>query len=224
MSEETIIMAVILGFMLWLLVVNVVGAVGAVRVGATASAAPAAAFKQRLVFVDLLPRHLADVVGEPGLELSKLGSQPDDSIGYETLHDAVLEAQRLGSSLAFYVPAENILFIFGQRTKALCDAQALLPVAAHPREPVENGLGHHGKLGGQRGEKPHPQSRAMVFCKLRHPESFAQLLAAQDDGCEKEHGEKADYSLLTWGELDKLKHRLDERIAHDRASKGASNA
>lgn len=188
-----------------------------------AAAAPARLFKHPWVFDELLPRGMGDDEGSHICLLSVLASLPDDSIGYEALHDAVVEAKRLGAGFTPYVAPENLLFVFGHRTKALCDAESLFPVAVPCGDPRGNRPCDRCKRPGYGGEQPDPQSRAMVFCKLRNPESFAQLLAAQDEGCEKEHGAKAGYSLVSWEELDKLKHRLDERIAHDKASRGVSN-
>src|SRR5438874_2161371 len=71
------------------------------------------------MFVEVLPRGLFDVEGEPLQHVAHVGRLVDDALAYESLHDAILVAEDVGFRLLGHVEPKNLLFVFGETTELL---------------------------------------------------------------------------------------------------------
>lgn len=62
--------------------------------------------------MEIVPREVVDIVREAFNDTTERRRLIDDSVGLETLNDAVFNPERVSSSVLCDVKAENLLFIF----------------------------------------------------------------------------------------------------------------
>lgn len=164
------------------------------------------------ICVQVLPRELADVVrkGKALAKVANLGGAQDDAPGYESLHGAILEAERVRTRLAGHVAAENLLFVFGESLQALKDFPLVLPLPPPLAEDVDDLDSEAGGEDGQDGQEPQPEHKAIVLCKVENSEALEEWFG----GKEKygRHGTKR-YEV-TWLELQECKRRLSDVGKH----------
>lgn len=92
----------------------------------------------------------------------------NDAIGFEALNDAIVDAERVCTSVLCDVVSQNLLFIFGQSLQSLCYAKIAAP--PEPPTPCETNeivsSGHYEKRDADNKSKP--KHRAIVLCKLKN--------------------------------------------------------
>lgn len=170
------------------------------------SAGVGAPFEQMRVYVEIIPREVADVMSEPFKSIANRCGPINDSLGYETLHDAIINAEAIGASLLGEVEPENLLFIFGQTIQSLGYAPIELPLSPPCFGESESiGSDGHNKEGNGNNEGK-PKHRAAVLCKLKYADSLEKLIARK----KQESGHGADRYEITWCELQELKRRLGD--------------
>lgn len=170
--------------------------VGSVGVGSS--------IEKVLMFVEIIPGVLADVMREPFESIAHRSGQVNDAIGFESLHDAIVDAERICTGVLRDVEPQNLLFIFGQTLQSLCYAA----IASPPEPPLlyegdtvaDNG--HHKECSGD--DKDKPKHRAVVLCKLKHSDELEKFFA----GKEQEGGHDSKRYEVAWSELQELKKRL----------------
>ena len=163
------------------------------------------------MFVEMLPRGLADVVRESLQDVAQAGRPEQDAFGHESLHDADVEAERVASRLSPYVEPENFLFLFGQSLQALQAALLHVPVECCgkdiPARPRQKGQDRQCRAN----EENKADNVAVVVCKIQkakpgeHPFRSEQQGPANDSPCR----------AVTWREFQQLKSEF-EYIGHAR--------
>lgn len=156
------------------------------------------------VYVEIVPRKLVDIVREPFEGITHRSGQVNDAAGFETLHDTIVDAERVCASVLREVVPENLLFVFGQTLQSLLDT----PIAAPPEPPLlyesdavaDNG--NHEKPDGDNESKA--QHRAIVLCKLKYSDELEKLLV----GKEKKGSHDTKRYEIAWSELQELKKCL----------------
>lgn len=130
--------------------------------------------------VEIDPCELVDIVSEPFEGVTHRSGQVNDAAGFETLHDAIVDAERVCASVLREVIPENLLFVFGQTLQPLLDT----PIAAPPEPPllyesdaVAN-KGNHEKWDSDNEGKA--QHRAIVLCKLKYSDELEKLLISKE--------------------------------------------
>jgi hypothetical protein len=160
--------------------------------------------QQVLMFVEVIPREVTDVVRKTLNNITNRGGLIDDAFGYETLNHAVIEAENVGTSLVGYVKTENLLFIFGQTIQSLRYSPIEVPFYTQFLDGVDDLYCHGHNKHCARDNQGQPQARAVVLCKLKHANELELFLA----GKEKKGGYGTKSYQITWGELQDLKKRL----------------
>lgn len=163
-------------------------------------------FEQMRIYVEIIPREIVDVVCETVKDTSERCRLINDSVGYKSLHDAVLDAERICSSVLCNIEPENLLFIFGQTLQSLGHAPIECP-AMPPVSDNDNNVGRNrdGKEGNGY-DKGKPKHRAIVLCKLRHTDALKELAIWKDeDSCHY-----AERYQIAWSELQELKKRFSD--------------
>ena len=158
------------------------------------------------VCVEIIPSEVADVMREPVENASKRCGLVNDAIGFETLYDAVLNAECVGARVLHYVEAENLLFIFGQTIQSLGYAPIETPLAPPPfYEGDSIGGDGHGEEGSSDNESK-SKHRAIFLCKLKDSNEFEKFLA----GKEQNGSHDTKRYEIAWSELQELKKRLGD--------------
>ena len=105
-----------------------------------------------VVFVDILRREFADVVRKRESQswYSDGAGPMDNSFGFQTAHDAIINAEIVGLCMLRYVKSKNLLFVFGQSVKMLNALALELPLAEFDCQPP---IGFYGGIcnPGNRG-------------------------------------------------------------------------
>ena len=71
------------------------------------------------MYVEIIPSELADVVSKAMTYEANRRRAVDDSSGYKTLHDAILNVEIVGLRLLTYVVPENLFLFFGETVESL---------------------------------------------------------------------------------------------------------
>ena len=172
--------------------------IGSVSVGGS--------IEQMRMDVDVVPSEVANVMREPLDHISERCRPVDDSIGYKTLHDAVIVAENICASLLRYVEPENLFFIFGQTIQSIGYAPIRLPLTP-PLFAESEYIGGNGYCE-QRDSNNEDQTknRAVVLCKLKHSDELTKLLVGKKQ--EGRPGTKGNEG--TWRELQEFNKRLGD--------------
>lgn len=176
--------------------------IGAISVGA--------AVEKNMVFVEMLPSQFRDVVGKAINNASHIGRLVNDACGYQTLHDAVVDAQRIGARLLSYVEPQNLLFIFAQSGEALINTALELspPPFTAGCAPQGNADRHRQRSDPKKREQP--KNWAVVLCKLMHTNDL-QILLRNKDQCGSNDSDRCG---IAWGELDGIERSSKEFSKH----------
>lgn len=156
--------------------------------------------EQPKVYVEIIPRQIVDVVSKPFNQVALPGGQSQDALGYQTVHDAVIDAQHVGFALLGKVVPENLFFFFGETVKALQNsffsfhAQRSIPYDPHDfYAPI---YCRYGGGSNQRNAEP----LAIVLCKVVNAQCLGGLVADKQQYAAKQH----DCYQVSWSELQEL--------------------
>ncbi|MEN9865619.1 MAG: hypothetical protein RL748_1209 [Pseudomonadota bacterium] len=163
-------------------------------------------FEQMRMYVEIIPRKVADVMREPFKNITERGGLKNDAIGFETLNDAIFNAEHIGSCILGEVKAENLLFIFGQTLESI----GYVPIELSPSPPFFDEADY---IGGNRDNKKRhgdnkgkAENRAIILCKLRNTDLLKELATWKKE--DSRH--KAERYEITWCELQELKKCLGD--------------
>ena len=161
------------------------------------------------VYVEVIPREITDIVREPFMHIAEGRRPENDAIGYESLDDAIFNAEHVGACLLGEVIPQNLLLVFGQTLKSLDDALVEFPLPPEALEQIHAPAPYRNQEEHQRRKEKNPKNCAVILCKLKNPENILELLAAEKD----QPGYKTNRYEIAWSELQELKKRLEE-IGH----------
>jgi len=162
------------------------------------------------IYIEIIPRELRDIVGKPFKDVSCGGSAKNDSLGYKTLDDAIINAEHVGLCLLRHVEPENLLFIFGETVEALNYAPIVLPVPPPASNALTEPDGARHRQKRHRGDECQAKSRAIVFCKLIKGDLLQEFRRRKEEKC----GEHAEHHEVTWRQLQRLKNGSDYFTEH----------
>lgn len=158
-------------------------------------------FEQVRVFVEIIPREVADVVREPFESITHRRRPANDAVGSETLNDTIVDAERVCASIFRDVIPENLLFIFCQTLESLCYA----PIPALPDPPClyesEGFCGDSCREQSTCHNERKAQQGAVVFCKLRYPDTLKKLALWKEKDC-RHYAKRYE---ITWREPQEFK-------------------
>ena len=169
------------------------------------------AIKKRLVFVEILPREISDVVSKPFEYVSMGRCEVDDPIGYQSIDDAIISAKHVGLCLMSKVEAKNLFFVFGETVHSLqcafvefCGMRSIPYNVADIYAPID---GEETDDGNQRNADP----VAIVLCKV----SDAKPISDYVRGGENDDTEDCDRYQVSWSELQGFDDILKSRHGVD---------
>lgn len=158
-----------------------------------------------LVFVQILPDSVVDVVSKPVKDVSDACRAINDTCGFETLNDAVLDAQYIGFCLLGHVKPENLLFVFSETVQSL---QHGLGVFLHRHSvpyPAEDCYAPIYKEQDSRTNKCDADPLAITLCKLKTADGLQRIFGGE----KKNGGNGGDRYEITWSELKNLQRKLE---------------
>lgn len=162
------------------------------------------AFQKTRVYVDTVPGCIRDIVMEYTPCIPDITGSVNDSLGCETLNDAIFNAELVGLCLVEQVEPDNFLFVFGKTVQALKYALVDSGFLNVPLEPFCH-FGHDCNTQMCRGyNKNKPYRRAIILCKVKNADIFQHPFWAE----KKKGGGPAQRYEITWGELQEIKDIL----------------
>lgn len=162
-----------------------------------------------MIYVEIIPREIADVIRKSSDASYRCGSI-NDSIGYETLNDAVIVAEKVGSRFMPDVEPENLLFFFGKTVQSLNYAPIEIPLPPPGFDEAERIIGCGNNEHRYSENQGKAKNRAIILCKLKHSNELEKFLAGKEKNC----GYHTKCYEITWRELQELKNNLCELTKH----------
>jgi len=154
-----------------------------------------------LVFVEILPREFTDIVIHPFDHVSERRRTLDDVAGYQSVDDAIIDAEFVGLALLGQVKAENLFFFFGETVKFLqCAAMRFCAERSIPYQPT-NLCGQVYTEQNGRSDECKTDPLAIVLCKLAKIDDIEKRIP----GPQQHTTDDRDRYQITWSQLQKLK-------------------
>jgi hypothetical protein len=166
------------------------------------------------IYIEVIPREVGDVVGKSFIETTGRSGTEDDSTGYETLYDAIVDAEHIAARLLSDVVPENLLFVFSESLQAILHFKMKLPPPPCPGDAFEKAARIVDHDQSHRSQQNDSQNRAIVLCKLRHPQLIEQIGVGE----QKESTKNPGCHEITWSEFQTLKERLSKFSDHGLSS------
>lgn len=164
------------------------------------------AFEQVRVYVEVIPRHLTDVVCKPVDHIADLGNPPNDPYCGQTIHDAIINAEAVASSIAEDVMPQNLLFVFAENVEALRDALKGFTLPPSALDQIDPATGYPDEDQRNRRQEKNPENRAIILSKFCQSESITEAIARK-----KQHPcHKSNRYEIAWSELQEFKQWLEE--------------
>lgn len=166
--------------------------------------------QEGFVSIEIIPREVANIVVHTEAQAdSRAGI--DDACGYETLDDAIRDAEAIGFRLLGYVEPENLLFTFSECTEVL--RRFLYRFLIKNRVPYspDDLFAPISKAQCDAYNKRHAKPRALILCKVRDAKVFQSPIWAE----QKKGGECGDCYEVSWGEIQKLQEHIKDTVPHD---------
>ena len=181
--------------------------------------------KQILMFVEMIPSGVRDIIVKPFFEIPHAGGTIDDPLVCESIDDAIVRLEAVGSGLLRYVKPENLLLIFSQSTKTLRDV-LLAPISGDllydPRDntaATRKGQPRCYRHAG-REKKCTTEPRAIVLCHVGQSESFNCLWRSKQNDSNRE----GNYCEITWSQFKELRDSGgDDAFSHAMDSVSEAN-
>jgi len=158
------------------------------------------------IYVEIIPREVADVMREPFKNITERSGLENNAIGFKSLNDAIFNAEHIGSRILGEVKAENLLFIFGQTMESI----GYVPIELSPPPPFFDEADY---IGGNRDNKKRhgdnkgkAENRAIILCKLCNADLLKELATWEKE--DSRHN--AERYEITWREFQELKKRLGD--------------
>ena len=82
-----------------------------------------------LIYVEIIPRELRDIVSKAFKDVSHACGTIDDASGYQTLDSAIVNSERVALSVSCKVKPENLLFVFCKTIESLFHVEIELPLS-----------------------------------------------------------------------------------------------
>ena len=163
-----------------------------------------ASFEQMRISVEIIPSEVANIMCKPVKHISKASGTINDSLGYETLNDAIINAESVGACLVGKVEPENLLFVFSQTIQSLGHFPIILPLSPPVSYERKCVCENRHKEKGHCDDEYKSNNRSIILCKLKD----TQLLKCFFAGKEQKGGNTSECYEISWSELQELKERL----------------
>ena len=153
--------------------------------------------EKTLIFIEIFPRDLRDVVSKSIEYIADGRAHSEDSSGYESADDAIVDAQNIGFRLLHDVKPENLFFFFGETVQSLKNCLfAFLSRRSLPfcSEDVFQPTSQEYDGDSEESEK---EPMAIVLCKLRHAEAIGNTGWSE----QYRKARQGEECLMSWREL-----------------------
>ena len=159
--------------------------------------------KKIFVCLEILPSEFRDVVSQ--VKWVPVGGRPvNESAGYESVHDAVVDAEFVGLTFRSYVKSENLFFVFGETVKSLqrefmkfCESHSIPYNAANIYGPVYD---EQTDCSDERQTEP----LAIVLCKVTDAKAVRKAFGKDQEQTAKQ----TDCCQVSWCELQGFENML----------------
>lgn len=130
--------------------------------------------------MDIIPREVSDVMRASIYEVEEVRRSVNNSLGYESLYDAIVHAESVGACLQGKVISENLLFIFGQTIESLSHAALELPVLYAPSYKGKDVNCYRHDEKGNCNNKSDAKNRAVIFRNFKHANGLKEFLISKE--------------------------------------------
>ena len=128
------------------------------------------------VYVEIIPSQLINIVSKPFDQVSLVSSPENNTLGYQAINDAVIDAQHIGFALLAEVIPEDLFFFFGETVQALQDA--FFSFNSERYIPY-NHTDFYAPVNNDKGRscnKSNAKPLAIILCKVVNTECFRNII------------------------------------------------
>ncbi len=157
-----------------------------------------------MIFIEIIPSGIADIVRESIKHIAVRGRPVDDAVGYKAIDNAIIDSEVIASGLLGYVKPENLFFIFGE------GEQFILDILSRPLyvKPPTNGvpcIDDEVYYDYDPGDNKYAaKNRAVVICKVEKTKLFQECGFYE----EKNRGSEAKSYKITYSQFQGVKKYL----------------
>jgi hypothetical protein len=163
-----------------------------------------APIKQGMLFIEMIPREIRNVISEPLEHIADYRRVINDSCGYKSIDHAIIDSQIIGFRLSGYVKPKNLFFIFGETVEFLqSELNEFLDRFSVPYTPGDY-YAPVDKEQCRSYDECEADPRAIVLCKVIDVRLFQQTRRS----IKKECGNQAQPKEISWTELQILQKSL----------------
>ena len=167
--------------------------------------------QQNRFLVEYIPSNVVDVVLKSLNHVAQFGREHDDVLRCQSLDNAIIEAQAIGSRLLDDVKPQNLFFVFSESSQALAYMPLELPAAMHFTQGLQNRVSYTYKQQSTASQKQDSDSRAVVFCYVTDANLLRQFCGSEQ---QESHNERDCYQVA-WCDLERIKRMLEEVSGHE---------
>lgn len=176
----------------------IVGRIGVRSIGVCAPG------EQALVFLEIIPREVR-YIERPTLKHTAIVSRPEyNAIGFESLDDAILNAQGVGFRLINYVKPQNLFFFFCETFQAMDDALLDFSLEHQIFYNPNNPYAPVYTEQDRRNQEGQAEPLAVVLCKVIE----GNLPKNMERSKKKNAANNRHSDAISWGELEEFKKSI----------------
>ena len=166
--------------------------------------------KQMFVFLEMIPCEITNVVRDSTMYGTEAARTINNTVGYKSLHDTILNTQRIGFRLLVYVKPENLFFVFGETVESLQLALSRFSADYGISYPVNNCYGPVYSERNYRYNKCKADPMAVVLCKLVNANVLQEPF-----GRKQQNGSgDAKYYKVSWSDLQDFQKNSKNFLYH----------
>jgi hypothetical protein len=159
-----------------------------------------------LIYVEIIPRELTDIVSKSLKDVPHARGAVDDACGYQTLDSAIVNSERVALSVFRKVKPENLLFVFCKTIESLFHVEIELPFSPPIFYDVNESYNDCNNKKSSRKNEYSPDNRAIILCKIINADIFDIPFWTKK---KKGSGTTERYEI-SWRELQEFKKMLND--------------
>jgi hypothetical protein len=160
--------------------------------------------QQTLVAIKIIPSEISDIVSKLQILSSEGIGRINNTCGYKSPNDTIIEAQNVGSRFLKNIKPENLFFFFGETVESL--QSAFCDFCNNHLIPYPLGYCYaplYDEQSYQYNESK-PNILAVVLCKIINADSFQKTFFAE----QQKGGSSCKCYEVSWSELQDLQKNI----------------
>ena len=166
--------------------------------------------KEPLVFIEIIPRNITDIVSKSLYSIPKGSGYKDNEFGFKSFNDAIINAQNIGFCLIENIKPENLLFVFSETMEGFFYSFRDFCIKHSISYPMNNWYASVYRKQRYSNNQNKTEMCAIILCKIVNIQFFQEIFIPKQ---QKGGGDSKCYEI-TWGELQTVQEKLYESTSN----------